>query len=44
VVRTKVRTVVHEPGPVTIRPRRGATHWLDDPFGLDEPGDEEARA
>jgi Fe-S-cluster-containing dehydrogenase component len=36
VVKTKVRTVVHETGPVTISVGRTKTHWLDDPFGLDE--------
>jgi Fe-S-cluster-containing dehydrogenase component len=44
VVKTKVRAVVREPGPVAISIGRTQTHWLDDPFGLDEPGDEEARA
>jgi Fe-S-cluster-containing dehydrogenase component len=43
VVKTKVRTVVHEPGPVTISVGRTKTHWLDDPFGLDQqdPSSEE---
>jgi len=36
VVTTKVRTVVREPGPVTVSLGRTRTHWLDDPFGLDE--------
>jgi Fe-S-cluster-containing dehydrogenase component len=35
-VRTKVYSVVREPGPVEVRVGRGRTHWLDDPFGLDE--------
>jgi Fe-S-cluster-containing dehydrogenase component len=37
-VRTKVRTVVREPGPVRIELGRTKTHWLDDPFGIDEAG------
>ncbi|HEU5309249.1 MAG TPA: 4Fe-4S dicluster domain-containing protein [Acidimicrobiia bacterium] len=37
-VRTKVRTVVHEPGPVRVELGRTQTHWLDDPFGIDESG------
>ena len=36
VVTTKVRTVVGEPGPVAVSIGRTRTHWLDDPFGLDE--------
>ena len=39
VVTTKVRTVVRAPGPVTVSLGRTRTHWLDDPFGLE---DEEA--
>ena len=31
-------TVVREPGPVTIALGRTSTHWLDDPFGLDDAG------
>ena len=34
VVKTKVRAVVREPGPVTVNVGRKQTHWLDDPFGL----------
>jgi Fe-S-cluster-containing dehydrogenase component len=37
VVKTKVRAVVQAPGPVSITVGRTKTHWLDDPFGLDEP-------
>ena len=36
VVKTKVRAVVQVPGPLTITVGRTKTHWLDDPFGLDE--------
>ena len=36
-VRTKVRTVVHESGPIDVMGgSAGATPWQDDPFGLDE--------
>jgi Fe-S-cluster-containing dehydrogenase component len=36
VVKTKVQTVVRDPGAVSIRLGRTSTHWLDDPFGLDD--------
>jgi Fe-S-cluster-containing dehydrogenase component len=37
-VRTKVRTVVRDAGPVRVELGRARTHWLDDPFGISEPG------
>jgi Fe-S-cluster-containing dehydrogenase component len=36
VVKTKVQTVVRDPGAVSITLGRASTHWLDDPFGLDD--------
>jgi Fe-S-cluster-containing dehydrogenase component len=40
-VRTKVRTVAHEPGPIDVLAATGTRPWQDDPFGLDDA--EEAR-
>lgn len=35
-VRTKVRTVADEPGPIDVTGTPVRQHWLDDPFGLEE--------
>jgi hypothetical protein len=35
-VKTKVQAVVRDPGAVSITLGRASTHWLDDPFGLDD--------
>jgi len=37
-VRTKVVTVATDPGPVDVLASSRDTHWLDDPFGLQEIG------
>jgi len=34
-VKTKVAIVADDPGPVEVFIGREATHWLDDPFGLE---------
>jgi Fe-S-cluster-containing dehydrogenase component len=38
VVTTKVRMVTRDTGPVEVRLGRQPTHWLDDPFGLEDGG------
>jgi Fe-S-cluster-containing dehydrogenase component len=37
-VRTKVRTVAHEPGPVDVVGGAAVGAWQQDPFGLEELG------
>lgn len=35
-VRTKVATVVGTPGGIDVLSEQGRSHWLDDPFGVEE--------